>query len=152
MNKRIILIIALFLFAAALVTVIIVKNCGTGADEPGTDTSDKEQAPFPIEFSDRLVGQPFTETRFDSSTIEILFGDVGFIRKTYAVLDNSGGNRGFGEKSELSIGGIDVTFFGENGLVYLAVWNHNNYAYTVSINSGFGVSAEEMAEYVKATK
>lgn len=46
-----------------------------------------------------------------------------------------------------------VVFMGKNGIVYLAAWNNNNFAYTIRIDSEFeGVSAGEMTDYVRETK
>jgi len=149
-KKRIIITVCLIaLLAAAIITMAILRK--NFIDNNGE--TEQEKAFFPIEYTDRLAGYPVTGIHSDSSTIEIRFGDVGFIRKTYAVIDNSGEERQFDEKSEHTIDGISVTFSGEKGMIYLAVWNNNNFAYTICINSGFdGVSAEEMTEYVKGTK
>ena len=150
MKKLIIITVCLIaILAGAIITMAILKK--NTVDNNGE--TEPEKASFPIEYTDRLAGYPATGTHSDSSTIEITFGDMGYIRKTYAVIDNSGEDHGFDETSERVIDGIAVTFFGENGKVRLAVWNNNNFAYTIRINSGFdGVSPEEMTEYVKATK
>ena len=150
MKKRIILTVCLIVILASLIITmaILKKNAGGNDGETGG-----AKASFPIEYTDRLAGYPVTGMHSDSSTIEITFGDAGFIRKTYAVIDNSGDDQQFDETSEQMIDGMTVTFYGEKGLVYLAVWNNNNFAYTIRINPGFdGVGGDEMTEYVKATK
>ena len=104
-------------------------------------------------YTDRLAGRPVTDIHCDSITIEIKFGDFGFIRKTYAVIDNSGKNMGFSEKTVLDIDGIMITFRDKNNMVHLAVWNNNNFAYTIGINTVYdGIGIEEMTEYVRETK
>jgi hypothetical protein len=139
--------------AVSFCAVFLIKSCVNNNDGKSDGLSDKEQASFPIEYTDRLGGHPVTEQRSDSSTIEIVFGGFGYIRKTYAVVDNSGGKSNYTEKSETNIDGINVTFYGKNSAVYLATWNNNNFAYTISIdNETDGVSPAEMSEYVRRTR
>ena len=154
MKKRIVItIIMVAVFVAAFIAVVIIKNNtpATGRIQSYSSMEDaQKEAPFNMDYSDRLCGYPATDFEANSSTIEVHYADAGFIRKTLGVIDNSGNNTEYSENSEQSINGMTVTFKGNDGLVYLAVWNDNNFAYTISVNEG--VSVDEMTEYIEATR
>ena len=155
MNKKLITVIFAIILVAVLSVVIAVnhKTSNSGAEQSYSSIEEANSAAsFNLEHSDRLCGNVATGFEANSSTIEVQFGEAGYIRKTLGVTDNSGKNADFDETSEAEIKGKKVTFKGKNGKVYLAVWTYNNFAYTVSLNeNGNGVSIEEMTEYIEAT-
>lgn len=154
MKKKIVItIIMVAVFVAALIAVIVVKNNtpATGKTQSYSSMEEAEKAaPFNMDYSDRLCGYPATDFEANSSTIEVHYAEAGLIRKTLGVADNSGNNTEYSESSEQIINGLTVTCKGNDGLVYLAVWNNNNFAYTISVNEG--VSVDEMTEYIEATQ
>ena len=154
MKKKIVItVILIFVFVAAFIAVIVIKNNtpATGRIQSYSSMEEaQKEAPFNMDYSDRLCGYPATDFEANSSTIEVHYADAGFIRKTLGVIDNSGNNTEYSESSEQSINGLSVTLKGNDGLVYLAVWNDNNFAYTISVNEG--VSLNEMTEYIEATR
>jgi uncharacterized protein YxeA len=154
MKKRIVItIIMVAVFVAAFIAVVVIKNNtpATGKTQSYSSMEEAEKAaPFNMDYSDRLCGYPATDFEANSSTIEVHYADAGFIRKTLGVIDNSGNNTEYSESSEQSINGLSVTLKGNDGLVYLAVWNDNNFAYTISVNEG--ISIDEMTEYIEATQ
>ena len=154
MKKKIVItVILIFVFIAAFIAVIVIgKSTASNGNTQSYSSMEEAQkeAPFNMEYSDRLCGYPATDFEANSSTIEVHYADAGFIRKTLGVIDNSGNNTEYSESSEQSINGLSVTLKGNDGLVYLAVWNDNNFAYTISVNEG--VFADEMTEYIEATR
>ncbi len=157
MNKKLIAIICIVILIAAVFTVILVNNkyspSNTDSDSFESIEEANEAADFNLEHSDRLCGYIPTGYKANSSTIEVEFGTAGYIRKTLGVTDNSGNNSSFDESTEQEINGSTVTLKGKDGNIYLAVWNSNNFAYTISLDeNGDGVPAEEMAEYIEATR
>ena len=153
MKKRIIpVVVAIILVAASFTAIVVVRNRIARSDE-SADASAGNTAAFRLETTDRLAGYPATGNHSDSSTVEVQFGEHGLVRKTYAVRDNSGGDAGFSEKTVRTVNDMEVMFMGNDGLVCLAVWNNNNFAYTIRIDADAGgISAEEMSEYVRITK
>ena len=154
MKKKIVLsVIMLALLAAAVVSVIVVKNHTVTNSKPQSYSSldeANEASDFSLDGSDRLCGYPATNYEASSDTVKIIYADAGFISKTLGESDNSTGNRSYTETSERDIDGKTVTFSGNEGNVYLAVWNENGFSYTVSVTEG--VEADEMSEYVKVTR
>lgn len=141
---------------AAIITVIYLKNSDAvnGGNIKSYDTIEeaKKNADFGIVYTDKLAGYPETGYSSNGSTIEITYGDAGSIRKTYAAVSSRPTGE-YSEESKQNIDGNIVTFKGRDGNVYFALWNENNYVYTIILNeSTGGVSADEMTEYVKATK
>lgn len=152
-KKNVITIIMVAVFVAAFIAVVVIKNNTPATGKTQSYSSMEEaqkEAPFNMDYSDRLCGYPATDFEANSSTIEVHYADAGFIRKTLGVIDNSGNNTEYSESSEQSINGLSVTLKGNDGLVYLAVWNDNNFAYTISVNEG--ISIDEMTEYIEATR
>lgn len=155
MKKKIVVIalIAVLLTAICVVTVIKHKTVSSESTKPRIfyDAAEAlDAASFNMEYSDRLSGCMATEFEVNSSTVEITYADAGFIRKTLGVTDNSGNQDEFDEVNEQEINGMTVTFKGKEGHVYLATWSYNNFAYTISVNEG--VEADEMINYVEATR
>ena len=153
-NKIIIGVVAIVILTAAVFAVITISN-KAGQNENGLQTYENmdeaaKNASFPMEYPDRLCGFPVTGFRSNSSMIEAQYGDDGFIRKTLGVADNSGDQTAYRESAEQSVNGVTVTLKGNDGLVFLAVWNDNNFAYTISAANG--VNADEMTEYIEATR
>ena len=153
-NKIIIGVVAIVILIAAVFAVITISN-KSKQNENGVQTYENmdeaaKNASFNMEYPDRLCGFPATGFRSNSSMIEARYGDDGFIRKTLGVADNSGNKTEYHESTEQSVNGLTVTLKGNDGLVFLAVWNDNNFAYTVSVANG--VNADEMTEYIEATR
>ena len=153
-NKIIIGVVAIVILIAAVFAVITISN-KAGQNENGVQTYENmdeaaKNVSFHMEYPDRLCGFPVTGFRSNSSMIEVQYGNDGLIRKTLGVADNSGNKTEYTESTEQSVNGLTVTLKGNDGLVFLAVWNDNNFAYTVSVANG--VTADEMTEYIEATK
>ena len=152
-KKRLAIISIIVLIAAIAVVIVINHNANNNAQKSYSSIEEANKASdFKLEHSDRLCGYTPTDYKANSSTIEVEFGEVGYIRKTLGVTDNSG-NSEFNETSTKEVNGTKVTLMGKDKMVYLATWNQNNFAYTISINDEVapGVSEEEMLEYVEAT-
>ena len=152
MKRKIVLSIVMLAILAAAITAVVVVNNKSGANDIVESYSNidelNEASDIKIEYSDRLCGMPATDFEANSSMVEIRYSDAGYIRKTLGVVDNSGGDE-FSEVTEKNIGGRNVVFKGEDGKVFLAIWNENNFAYTISVSEG--IDAEEMSEYINAT-
>ena len=155
MKKIIISIaVAIVILIAAVFAVITINNHSKqndGGEQIYENIEDAaKNASFYLKYPDRLCGYPATVFRSNSSMIEVKYGDTNYIRKTLGVMDNSGNKTKYNENIEQRINGITVTFKGEDGLYYLAVWNDNNFAYTISVTTG--VTIDEMTEYIEATR
>ena len=153
-NKIIIGVVAIVILIAAVFAVLTI-NDKVKQSEGGVQTYEHmdeaaKNASFHMEYPDRLCGFPVTGFRSNSSMIEARYGNDGFIRKTLGVADNSGNKTEYHESNDQSVNGLTVTLKGNDGLVFLAVWNDNNFAYTVSVTNG--VNADEMTEYIEATR
>ena len=151
-NKIIISAVAVVIVIAALFAVItftskLKQNNGGEAYDNMEDAANN--AAFSMDYPDRLGGIPATGFESNSSMIEVSYGD-GYIRKTLGVADNSSDKTDYSEVAEQSVNGMTVTFKGSDGLVYLAVWNYNNFAYTISVP--LGVEPDEMVEYIESTR
>ena len=152
-RKTIISVVAIVVLIAAMAAVIVFNNQTkqTGATQTGSSMDQvAEVAPFNMEYPDRLCGIPVTGFKADGGIIEVRYGDTNFIRKALAAMDGDDNKTEYDEIREQNVNGIAVTFKGSDGLVYLAVWNDNNFAYTV--HAGQGVAADEMIEYIEATR
>lgn len=152
-RKTIISVAAIAVLIAATAAVIVFNNQTkqTGAAQTGNSMDQvADAAPFNMEYPDRLCGIPATEFKADGDMIEVRYGDTNFIRKALAATDGDDNKTEYDEIREQNVNGIAVTFKGSDGLVYLAVWNDNNFAYTV--HAGQGVAADEMIEYIEATR
>lgn len=152
MKRKIILsAVMIAVLAAGIFAIITIKNNSSNRTESFDTMEDAlKTASFNMDYPDRLGGYPATVFASDSSTVEVQYGNGGFIRKTLGVNDNSGGSTKYGEVNEENINGLTVTLKGDDGLIYLAAWNDNNFAYTVKVNKG--ISVDEMTEYIEATR
>lgn len=152
-KKKLTAIIGIVLLLAAICVIVVVyHNSDTTQKSYSSIEEANKAADFNLEHSDRLCGYPASEFEANSSTIEVKFDEAGIIRKTLGVTDNSGSNSSLKESSEENVNGRKVTFKGKNDKIYLATWNYNNFAYTISLNQeGEGVSKEEMIKYIEAT-
>lgn len=154
-KKAVIWIVLAAVFAAALATVIVVRHHTVGKSDslsyslPEKDENESE-AEFTLEGSDRLCGFPATDYRTDGDTVKITYADAGTITKTLGETDGKTGSRKYAETAEQDVEGMTVTFKGDDGTVYFALWQENGFTYTISVNNG--VDVEEMIEYVKATR
>ena len=153
MKKKIIMsVVAILILTAAIVAIIMFNNKLNGGRIQSYNSIEEaeKEAAFSMQHPDRLCGVPATGFKANSGMIEVLYGDSNYIRKTLGVKDNSGNTAKFKEKTDLNINGMDVTLSGDGGLYSLAVWNDNNFGFTVSTNEG--ITADEMAEYIETTK
>lgn len=152
-NKAIICITAVVILIAAVVAIIVFNDKLAGG-KVQTYTSMEEvlgEAAFNIDYPDRLCGVPVTGFKANSSMIEAQYGgDTNYIRKTLGVSDNSDNNNQYNESRRQNINSKKVTLKGNDGLIFMAVWNDNNFAYTIS--SAEGVDIDEMTEYIEATR
>lgn len=159
MKKKLIGAILIVALLAATVTVIAIRR-KTETDTPvggrkSFDTMEEllDAAPFDILCSDRLARIPATGFAADGSTVEITYGDAGYTRKTYAVTDNSGADKAYPDSKEVDVNGMKVTLRGSGESFFEAVWQYNNYAYTVSLSEATGgADEEEMINYVMSTR
>ena len=149
----IISIVAIAVLAAAVFAVFTIGR--DKKSDSGTKTYDNmedavAQAAFNMDYPDRLCGYPATDFVSNSSTIEVKYAAGGFIRKTLGVNNNSGENEEYPETGEQTIGGHSVTCSGEEGLITLATWKDNNFAYTIKLS--MGVPLDEITEYIESTR
>ena len=158
-KKKLIIAVAVVaaLAVAALIAVILLKNSAAVPDSEiktyDTIEEAKEHADFDLVYTDRLAGYPETGYSSNGSTIEITYGSAGTVRKTCAPGSGREAGKEYGEVTEREIDGIPVTFIGTDGKIYFAAWTANDFVYTISLTADTGgVSAEEMTDYVKATK
>ena len=142
MRKKIWAIACIVILIAAVCVIIVVRHkVAPGKAQQAQAFSTMEEAEaaadFNMQYSDRLCGYPATGFEANSSTIEVRYGDAGYIRKTYAVVHNSDiTEETFNEESAQEIDGLQVTFKGRDNMVCLAEWNDNNFAYTISAAEG----------------
>lgn len=169
MKKKVIIsITAAVICIAALVTVILINtNQKSEAESQSTLKSSSEilsagkaakgdtEAGFAFKYTDRLAGHTATDIESTDSTIKVTYSSAGFVSKTDSTVENKDeeadtDDTGYSESSEQVIDGIKVTFKGSDGTVSLATWQFGSFTYTISVNSG--ISAEDMTEYVRATR
>jgi FlaG/FlaF family flagellin (archaellin) len=154
MKKKILIsVVAVVVLLAAVFAVIAVKYKSTSNGGINSYNSMEEavkNAAFNMEYSDRLCGYPATDFKSSDSTVEVQYGSGGYIRKTLGETDINGESNDYAESNNQDINGHTVTCKGNDGLIYLAVWNDNNFTYTIKTNTG--VSLDEMTEYIEATR
>ena len=162
MKKKIIAVagIAVLLILTA---VLIIFNHPVKTENPQptesstvSDVSEasEQSAEFDFVCTDRLCGCPETERHTTPDSIEVVFSDIGTIRKEYGSEKENGSEEdNFGESYEKEINGMNVTFKGDGGKVQLASWSDNGFTYTIRINSNDdAVSPEEITDYIIATR
>ena len=150
-KKKIICVILLVLFAAAIVGVIVVKNHSVSDSMPQSYSSleeANEAADFGLNGSDRLCGYPATDYEAGSNAVKITYADAGFISKTLGEANNGSTGEKYSEAAEQVVEDRTITFKGNGEKIYLAEWNENGFSYIVTD----GVDTDEMIEYVKATR
>ncbi|MBR6427813.1 MAG: hypothetical protein IKS28_08320, partial [Clostridia bacterium] len=158
MKKKIAAIAFIVILIAAVCIIIVVRHkTAPDTSENTKSYSSMEEvasaADFDLQYSDRLCGYPATGFEANGSTIEVEYGEAGYLRKTYAVVQNSDRDVQYEESSEQEINGMKITFKGRNEKIFLAEWNNNNFAYTIALNEETGgVDSEEMSEYIIATR
>lgn len=82
--------------------------------------------------------------------LEVRFGDDSSVRKGVGSDDVSGDYNEYEDVYEVNVEGRTVTFKGNYGMVMLAVWQEDGYAYAISIENG--VTEDEMIALVAAVK
>ena len=153
MRKKVIIsLVAIVILVAATVAITVFSHNLENSGPKSYDTVEdaEKAAAFPLAHPDRLGGIPVTGFESNSSMIEAQYGAENYVRKTLGVSNNSDRDETYSEFTEQNVGGRSVTLEGRDGLIYLAVWHDNNFAYTVYIAEG--VSADEMTEYIEATR
>lgn len=58
------------------------------------------------------------------------------VRKAPGAEDISGDNNEYAQANTVSVDGAEVTMRGNNGMVYLAIWNTGGYTYSVNVTNG----------------
>lgn len=151
MKKKIIIaVIMIAVLIVAIAAVIVIKNKTVSNDTiKSYDTIEEanEAADFTLEASDRLCGVPATDYKSGRTTVEVYYGNAGFIRKTTGT---AGSKSDYPEVNEQNFSGRDVTLKGEDGKIFIAEWIENNFTYTISVNEG--IETDEMADYIDATR
>ena len=157
----------LFAVIMMLLTVLSLAACGgsTDSDEPDvigmpnpfTDFDTLAEAekktglditlPDAIGSSDKRIYRAMND-----EMIEVIYmngeDETGRVRKARGSEDISGDYNEYAETETVSVGGLDVLLKGDVGLVKLAVWTNDGYAYSVS--SEAGMTADEMMVLVSA--
>ena len=153
MKKKVVIsIVMLAVLIAAIVTVVCINQKSGHYDKLqsfSTAEEMNEASDFTIEYSDRLCGVPVTGYEASKSTVVIHYGNAGFVSKSFDKTDNAQ-KADNSEQTQQLIDGRTVSFKEEGGKVLAAEWKENNFIYTISLTEG--VDAEEMAEYIEATR
>lgn len=157
----------LFAVIMMLLTILSLAACGssTDSDEPdiigmpnpftdfNTLAKAEKQTGFYITLPDAIGSSNNKIYRaMNDEMLEVIYvngeDETGRIRKARGSEDISGDYNEYAETETVSVGGIDVLLKGDAGLVKLAVWTNDGYAYSVS--SEAGMTADEMMALVSA--
>lgn len=156
----------LFAVIMMLLTVLSLAACGsTDSDEPDiigmpnpftdfdTLAEAEKQTGFYITLPDTIGNSDNKIYRaMNDEMLEVIYvngeDETGRIRKARGSEGISGDYNEYAETETVSVGGIDVLLKGDAGLVKLAVWTNDGYAYSVS--SEAGMTADEMMALVSA--
>lgn len=157
----------LFAVIMMLLTILSLAACGrsTDSDEPdiigmpnpftdfNTLAEAEKQTGFYITLPDAIGSSNNKIYRaMNDEMLEVIYvngeDETGRIRKARGSEDISGDYNEYAETETVSVGGIDVLLKGDAGLVKLAVWTNDGYAYYVS--SEAGMTADEMMALVSA--
>lgn len=157
----------LFAVIMMLLTILPLAACGssTDSDEPDiigmpnpftdfdTLSEAEKQTGFYITLPDAIGSSDKRIYRaMNDEMLEVIYvngeDETGRIRKARGSEDISGDYNDYAETETVSVGGIDVLLKGDAGLVKLAVWTNDGYAYSVS--SEAGMTADEMMALVSA--
>lgn len=157
----------LFAVIMMLLTILSLAACGssTDSDEPdiigmpnpftdfNTLAEAEKQTGFYITLPDAIGSSNNKIYRaMNDEMLEVIYvngeDETGRIRKARGSEDISGDYNEYAETETVSVGGIDVLLKGDAGLVKLAVWTNDGYAYSVS--SEAGMTADEMMALVSA--
>ena len=157
----------LFAVIMMLLTILSFAACGNSSDSAETDiigmpnpftdfdtlAEAEEQTGFDITLPDAIGSSDNKIYRaMNDEMIEVIYvngeDETGRIRKARGSEDISGDYNEYAETETVSVGGIDVLLKGDAGLVKLAVWTNDGYAYSAS--SEAGMTADEMMALVSA--
>lgn len=157
----------IFAVIMMLLTILSLAACGssTDSDEPdiigmpnpftdfNTLAEAEKQTGFYITLPDAIGSSNNKIYRaMNDEMLEVIYvngeDETGRIRKARGSEDISGDYNEYAETETVSVGGIDVLLKGDAGLVKLAVWTNDGYAYSVS--SEAGMTADEMMALVSA--
>jgi hypothetical protein len=76
----------------------------------------------------------------DDKMLEVIYqsgeDEAARIRKAPGAEDISGDNNEYAQANTVSVDGAEVTMRGNNGMVYLAIWNTGGYTYSVNVTNG----------------
>ena len=150
-----------------LLTILSLAACGSSTDStepdiigmpnPFTDYDTLEEAEaqtgFDITLPDDIGSSDKRIYRvMNDEMIEVIYmngeDETGLVRKARGSEDISGDYNEYAETETVSVGGIDVLFKGDAGIVKLAVWTNDGYTYSASAESG--LAADEMTALVSA--
>lgn len=70
------------------------------------------------------------------------------VRKAAGTDDASGDYRAYPESQQVTVGNLEVTMKGDDGVISLAVWQDGTNAYSIGIYGGAGLTVEEMTRMV----
>ena len=157
----------LFAVIMMLLTILSLAACGSSSDNdepdiigmpnPFTDfdtlAEAEKQTGFYITLPDAIGSSDNKIYRaMNNEMLEVIYvngeDETGRVRKARGSEDISGDYNEYAETETVSAGGIDVLLKGDAGLVKLAVWTNDDYAYSVSVEAG--LSADEMTAIVSA--
>ena len=155
----------LFAVIMMLLTILSLAACGSSTDSgepdiigmpnPFTDfdtlAEAEAQTGFDITLPDAIGSSDKRIYRaMNDEMLEVIYvngeDETGRVRKARGSEDISGDYNDYAETETVSVGGIDVLLKGDAGLVKLAVWTNDGYAYSVS--SEAGMTADEMTALV----
>lgn len=158
----------LFAVIMMLLTILPLAACGNKTDDstepdiigmlnPFTEfdtlAEAEKQTGFYITLPDAIGSSDKRIYRaMNDEMLEVVYvngeDETGRVRKARGSEDISGDYNEYAETETVSVGGIDVLLKGDAGLVKLAVWTNDGYAYSVS--SEAGMTADEMMALVSA--
>ena len=122
--------------------------------EAKDQTDAQEQAGFSIQLPSSLpaeYGAP-SFLVIPGEIMEAYYAGTGearlCIRKAAGTDDASGDYHEYSESRQVTVGDLEVTMKGDDGVVSLAVWNDGTNAYSIGIYGGAGLTEEEMTQMV----
>lgn len=111
-------------------------------------------AGFELLVPEKVNGAPQSGVQtMNDEMIQVFYGDEDndvCLRKAPGNGDVSGDYNTYSQITTIDVNGISATLKGENNLVYLAIWNNGEYAYSISARTG--MSNSDMVALVQAVK
>ena len=163
----------LIVISLVLIMIVFTAACGAGSEEeegntqipnPFIDAADlteaAEIAGFDITVPDRIEGYPeILIQAIKDEMIQVSFyegepGDDNYkevlIRKATGSDDISGDYNEYSENETAAIAGLDVSLRGEEGMIKVASWTQDGFAY--AIDSSEGLTREEIEKFIELVK